>query len=197
MVHFLPHLDLRFPKMWRVCFLAIFTLLVLYIEFDNHSLLQQSFVEDLLLNSQPDFKPLGMWLGPNETRIPELKTLSEVFDLLQAMTQQLRRFGFQMHPWWFFESITLFAMINSKLLWQVSGDVNFRFEALDASIGSVWRHHDATHAASNFLGLKNGEVFNFLVILLALSDLSWCHIQIVDLGTSFHMSHGVSMRIPV
>ena len=86
-IDLLAHLDLRFPKMWRISFFAIATLLVLDIKVENQRFFKHGFFEDFFSNSHSHLKAFGMWLGPNKRSICKLQLLGKAFDLFQTMVE--------------------------------------------------------------------------------------------------------------
>jgi len=86
-IDLLAHLDLRFPKMWRISFFAIATLLVLNIEVENQRFFKHGFFEDFFSNSHSHLKAFGVRLGPNKRSISKLQLLGKAFDLFQTMVE--------------------------------------------------------------------------------------------------------------
>jgi len=98
MVNFLAHLNLRLPKMGRVCLFAIITLEVGNYEFNNKCLLQEGAVKHFFLNCDFNLKSSGVRFSPDEYGVYHFYSF-KAFDVLQAQGKKLSRFKFALDPW--------------------------------------------------------------------------------------------------
>jgi hypothetical protein len=147
MVHSLSQLNLSDPQVRGIGLFTVITLKIGNYKLDHKALLKESAVEDLLLDSKFDLDTTGVGLGPYETRIHEFHSL-QAFHLLETESQQLSRFEGGVGPGGSQVAVALTAVLQLKGLRDALGNVNLRFQAVNASVGLVGDHQNTTNAAA-------------------------------------------------
>mmetsp|Transcript_22929 Transcript_22929/g.54135 ORF Transcript_22929/g.54135 Transcript_22929/m.54135 type:complete len:372 (-) Transcript_22929:72-1187(-) len=145
--HLLPHLDDSVVSMGRERLLAIFTLLVDDLEFDNHCLLKDAGLRHLFLHGDLHSYPHGVLLGPDESSINKPDFFADASNLLQTNAQQLPRLGLAGGPAWLVVPTTVAASLEHHAPGDSVRDGNLRFEALGAKHGLVRNHGHSAAAA--------------------------------------------------
>ena len=117
---------------------------------DGVRLLENGAVEDLGLNGELDFDPLGVGLGPDELGVLELDFV-EVLEAFDAEGEELfgLPLGFDPGLGGLEVAAALGAVEDLDALLEAFGDVHFRAEAVDAHVGRVGWHGDAALAAED------------------------------------------------
>jgi hypothetical protein len=160
MVHSLSQLNLSDPQVRGVSLFTVITLKIGDNKLDHEALLKESAIEDLLLDSKFDLDTTGVGLGPYETRIHEFHSL-EAFDLLETESQQLSRFEGGVGPGGSQVAVALTAVLQLEGLRDALGNVNLRFQAVNASVGLVGDHQNTTNAAATKDGVSSDEMITF------------------------------------
>jgi hypothetical protein len=160
MVHSLSQLNLSDPQVRGIGLFAIITLKIGDYKLYHEALLKESAVEDFLLDSKFDLDTTGVGLGPYETRIHEFHSL-QAFHLLETESQQLSRFEGGVGPGGSQVAVALTAVLQLEGLRDALGNVNLRFQAVNASVGLVGDHQNTTNAAATIEGVSSDEMITF------------------------------------